>query len=191
MGMNTPFYPFLFHHVPGLSAFRRPPDGAFLLNLFLALLIGSSRMPERARLGPWPAPPIVATVLLVAFGYVLTLLALYAQRVGHGQDLLIVLRAFTWRLIIAVAIMLVLVSTDHRAMRFLAAPMVIGFTIVDLADAGRSGHLFAPEVRGSEKAQVYSGTLSLSTPRNPLEQSIAFLKQNDVAGPIRSTEWRR
>jgi hypothetical protein len=121
MGINTPVYSFLFYYVPGLSDFRRPADGAYFVNLFLALLIGSSRMPARSRLAPWPIPPIVGTVLLVVFGSLLTRLALYAQDLGHGLDLLIVLRAFAWRLIIVVAIGLILESINRRTARYLVA----------------------------------------------------------------------
>ncbi len=188
MGMNTPVYPFLFHHVPGFSAFRRPADGGYFINLFIALLVGSARVPERARLAPWPMPVIVATVLAIGAGGLLVLVALYAEHRGHGADLLILLRAFAWRLAILVAVVLVLSRMDRRAVWWLVAPLMIGLTVLDLADAGRARSVFGAEARGSEIAQTYSGSLSWSTPHNSLEASITFLQQSGAAGD--NPAWR-
>ncbi|MGD0431252.1 MAG: hypothetical protein ABSA58_09180 [Acetobacteraceae bacterium] len=39
MGVNTPVYPWLFHHIPGVAAFRRPADAAFMLNFLAAVAL--------------------------------------------------------------------------------------------------------------------------------------------------------
>jgi hypothetical protein len=188
MGMNTPAYPFLFHHLPGLSAFRRPADGGYFLNLFIALLVGSMRVPDRARFGPWPWPAIVAVALALAAAELLARLALYAAARGHGPDLLIVLRALTWRLVALAVIGLVLGRIDRRALRWLAAPLAIGLTVADLASAARARSVFASPVAGFDLAQTYSGNLSWTTPHNPLEATITFLQQNGAAGD--NPAWR-
>ena len=175
MGTNAPLYPFLFHHMPVLSAFRRPADGGYFLNLFLALLVGSSRKFDPRRLDPPPVVAIAVIVLLAVFGTVLGHLVQYARHVGHMPDLLIVLHAFAWRFVIVAPVGLALMMLDHRSSRWLAGPLVIGLTIADLAYPGRAGSVFGTAARGSEVAQVYSGTLSSGT---PLQLSIAFLQQN-------------
>jgi len=183
MGTNTPFYSILFHHVPGFSDFRRPADAAYFLNLFMALLIGSFRTPERPRFAPWPVSAVVAIIVMIAFGSVLALLSLYAQSVGHEHDLLIILRAVAWRLAIVVSIGLGFVSIGGRARSYLVAPLMIVLTIADLAYPGRAGAVFAPGWNAIELPTVYSGTLSWNTPRDPLEQTISFLQKNGIAGP--------
>jgi hypothetical protein len=40
MGSWTPFYWFVFHFLPGVSLYRRPPDATFVLNIMLALATG-------------------------------------------------------------------------------------------------------------------------------------------------------
>jgi hypothetical protein len=182
MGTNTPFYPALFHHVPGFSNFRRPADGAFFLNLFMALLIGSFRKPERPQFDPWPLSAAIATLLMIGLGCVLTLLWPYAQRSGHVQDCMIILRAFAWRVAIIGAVGLAFVSIRWRTKNYLLAPIMIAVTIGDLSYPGRAGAVFAPGWNAIELPDVYSGSLSWNVPRNPLEQTITFLQSNGVAG---------
>jgi hypothetical protein len=183
-GVNTPVYPFLFNHLPGLSAFRRPADAGYLLNLFLALLIGTCRKPDLRRFGSGLVAPLLAGALLVALGGALALLALYAQRVGHEPDLLPTLRGSALRLSIVLAVGLALLSLGRRATHYLAAPALIGLTIIDLDYGGRAGDLFAPAARPAAFAAVYSGTLSWKKPLNPLEASITFLQHSDAAGNL-------
>lgn len=40
MGANTPFYPWLYTWLPGLTHFRRPADAAYILNYALAVWVG-------------------------------------------------------------------------------------------------------------------------------------------------------
>jgi hypothetical protein len=188
MGMNTPVYPFLFHHVPGFAEFRRPADAAYLVNMFIGVLIGSCRLPTRARLASWPVSAIVATIMAIAGAELLARLTVYAVGRGHGSDLLVVLRAFSWRAALVVAIVLAALRIDRRAVRWLAAPLLIGLTVLDLASAGRARSVFGSPVAGSDLAQVYSGTLSWAKPRNSLEESITFLQQNGAGGP--NLSWR-
>jgi hypothetical protein len=188
MGMNTPVYPFLFHHVPGFAEFRRPADAGYLLNLFIALLVGASRVPSRTRFGPWPVPAIAATVVVIAGVELLARLAIYAAGRNHGSDLLVVLRAFSWRLVVAVALVLVAMRIERRALRWLVAPVLVGLTVLDLASAGRARSVFAPPVAGFDVMQLYSGDLSWTKPHNSLEETIGFLLQNGTAGA--NPSWR-
>ncbi len=188
MGTNTPVFPFLFRHVPGFAEFRRPADAAYLLNLFIAVVVGTSRLPSRARFGPWPVPAVAATLLAIAAAEVLARLAIYAAGRDHGSDLLVVLRAFSWRSALAVAVVLAALRIDRRALRWLAAPVLIGLTVLDIASAGRARSVFAPPVAGFELMQLYSGDLSWSKPRNGLEETITFLLQNGTAGD--NPAWR-
>jgi hypothetical protein len=183
LGLNAPLYPFLFNHVPGFSAFRRPADGAFFLNLLLALLVGVAPAPSRALPGRWPVTVLVAAALLAALGIVGALLWSYAQSQGHAADLWIVLRDLGWRLTILAAIAAALFKLGRRAPRYLAAPLVIGLTIIDLAAAGRATSLFAPKVQTSFAAQIYSGPLAAVSPADPLVPAVKFLDQNGAGGP--------
>src|SRR4030095_16726986 len=49
-GKFTPFYWLLYHVVPGVSLFRRTPDGVFLVNAALAL--GTGLLIDRLWMGP-------------------------------------------------------------------------------------------------------------------------------------------
>jgi hypothetical protein len=187
MGTRTPAYPFLFHHVPGFSAFRRPADAAFFLNMFIALLIGSSRFPARARIGPWPVVTIVVMLLLMLLGTALTQLALYAEHVGHGADLMRVLHVFAVRLVIAVLAGLAIAALSPRIACWAIAPMVIGLTVWDLSHGLRST-AFVGSPLITEISQTYGGTLSWAKPRNPVEETISFLRQNGVMGD--NPAWR-
>jgi hypothetical protein len=182
MGMNTPLYPFLFHHLPGQSGFRRPADGVYLVNFFLALLVGVSCVPSRARLASWPMLVALLTLLTIIGAELLARLALYAASRGHGSDLLIVLRAFSWRAVLVLAIVLAARWTDRRAVRWLAAPVLVGLTVLDLASAGRARSVFAPPVSGSDVLQAYSGNLTWTRPHNALEATIDYLRQHGVTG---------
>jgi hypothetical protein len=188
MGMNTPFYPFLFQHVPGFAEFRRPADAAYLLNLFIALLVGASPVPSRTRFGPWPVAVIMGTLLAIVAGVSFARLTAYAAGRGHGADLLVVVWAFAWRLLVALAVVFAAMRIDRRAVRWLAAPLVVGLTIADLASAGRARSVFAPTWAASDVMQLYSGDLSWSKPRNSLEETITFLLHNGTAGD--NPSWR-
>ncbi|WP_147426607.1 hypothetical protein [Trinickia fusca] len=182
MGTNTPVYGAMFNHLPGFSAFRRPADGAYFLNLFVALLIAISPKFERARMPQGMARFAIVSLWLVALGVPLALLVRYAQAQGHFNDLLIVFHSFGRRLGVVAAVLVAVQWCRRVDSRRWMAPALIGLTIVDIATVGRIVSPFAPHVRGSELAMMYANREAAAGRDGALSQTIAFLRDHGVAG---------
>ncbi|SFR92713.1 membrane protein YfhO [Dyella sp. OK004] len=78
LGVNTPFYGWLYSWLPGIKQFRRPSDGAYLLNFSFAIVVGLSashfKLESRCHL-TW--------LLMVAAAWLL--LASFAMRDAHAR----------------------------------------------------------------------------------------------------------
>jgi len=178
VGTHSPFYPALFRILPGLAAFRRPADGAYLLNFSLALLVGTARLPNWRSRAASAATLVTAVALVGMFGGACVSLLLYAQRVGHAPDLLPVAWAWALRIAVGGGAALLLRNLPRSTAHAVAAPLLAALTVTDLAAAGRWSAVFAPPVHTSDVAQIFSDTLAWDTPRTPLEQSVTFLRNN-------------
>ncbi len=97
LGVNTPFYPWLYAWLPGVQQFRRPSDAAYLLNFALAICSGLAASHFR-----FDSRRHIAILLAIAALW-LTLSSLPMHRTNalwHGESLIaaiIALLAF-WRL---------------------------------------------------------------------------------------------
>ena len=182
LGTNTSMYGFLFHHVPGFSGFKRPADGAYFVNLFLAILIGSSRKPNRLCLCSLKTFIVVASCLLITFAGLQALIMQYAESLNHESDFLKVLWSMVERLALISALLLIFRKIDRKKTLWWGAPFLIVATVVDIASAGRTTAIFAPSVRGNNVARIYSNFKYELSLGNQLAQSIAFIQANSVAG---------
>ncbi|MFC4765668.1 YfhO family protein [Dyella koreensis] len=70
LGVNTPFYGWLYSWLPGIKQFRRPADGAYLLNFAFAIVVGLSashfRLDSRRHL-TWLLVVAAVWLLLTSF----------------------------------------------------------------------------------------------------------------------------
>jgi hypothetical protein len=181
MGLNSPLYPWLFHHLPGLSAFRRPADGAYLLDLFLAILVGTlcvrgtwQRVPRAVQAGAAMLLCAGSAILLVRLGH-------YAGARGHEGGFWLTLFNAVWRVAL-LGLGVVFLRTRRSRLAWLAAPFVVAFTIADLGLAGRAGALFIQPVRSSDLARAFGSNRLDSVPPMPLGSTLTFLSQHGAGG---------
>jgi len=179
LGTHTPLYPAVFRHLPGFDAFRRPADGAFLLNFTVATLLVTT--PARgARL--LPSLPTVAIALAIAALCMAAWFALagYAARVGHTADLLYSGRQAALFLAVLVAGGLLL-RLDRRLFQRLAPGLALLFAVADLAASGRFDAAIAPPYSLSPGAQRYGHVKPADFQNVALDQTLRFLRDNGAA----------
>jgi hypothetical protein len=83
LGRYTPLFGWAFAWVPGVSMFRRPVDGDFVLVIALALLAGHL-LADYVRDGP-PRRRVLASILVGAVAFAIVVSAvLLSHRSGHG-----------------------------------------------------------------------------------------------------------
>jgi hypothetical protein len=182
MGLNTPLYPWRFDHIPGFSAFRRPADGAYLLNLCLALLVGSFSLRDARRFLARPLRIGAAIVLCGMLAIVMAKLEIHAASVGHAGGLARVLLHAAWRAALLLAVWLAVLRGRRGRMAWLGAPLAVAFTIADLDLAGRTGGLFIQPVSASAMAQAFGRRGVAALPANPLAQTVKFLSEQGTGG---------
>jgi len=107
-GKFTPFYWLIYKAMPGLSLFRRTPDGAFLVNIVLAL--GTSFLFDRLCRGPVPkfrrwlvVAVLMGTSLLLGWGLSFAADAGKLSRQGKEYGIAMVFLAGSFWLLHAVA----------------------------------------------------------------------------------------
>jgi hypothetical protein len=194
MGVNTPFYPFLFLHVPGFNAFRRPADGAFLMNLAVALSIGSfrihllRRLLRRARLLQAGLCATVLATILVAG----VTLRRYAASLGHAADLQTVVEWAALRGLAMAAAAALPLLPGMRRMRAALLPALVLTATADLLTAGRLGPVltasYSDNTASAQIATLYGNPHAHLPFTAELEQTIAFLHahgSDDALHPIR------
>lgn len=183
LGTSGPLYTLPFEHVPGFANFRRPADGAFILNFVAALLIAISPAPSftRSRVN-W-----LRIALTAALGVAATLavvsLAVYARKLGHQADFNDSLTSAGRRVIVAGGLVTLGLAARRRMPLLLPASMVL-FTLADLTLAGRIGPLYCPRYSQYPEARLYLGREAAGPAAEPVEQPIAFLQQNGAGGAI-------
>lgn len=154
LGVNSPFYPFLFEYVPGFDYFRRPADAAYLINFLLAAgllllgrnLVGGSQgnVPVSYKFTPFYGLLFVGSSLLV-----LPFASSALGAAAHAKDALQVLYASYWGLIIRILVFIFLLSmlNELLARTWRWKPWVILsvgiFMAVDYGLAGRYSGLFS------------------------------------------------
>lgn len=188
MGTHTPVYGFLFDHIPGFSSFRRPADGAYFINFFVALLIGSFCMPRRADISPKTVGRFAIAAGAVALVAVsLVLLYRYAELRGQLYDLFKVAGLCAIRIGVLLAIVFVAYRTSGERIRQYLPLVFVVFTIVDIGLAGRFGPVYAPALKDSPAAEVGANLRTKSYGGEQLQQTIDFL-QSSTREPMRRFE---
>ena len=176
LGADTPLYPALFAHVPGFGAFRRPADGAFLLNFSLATLVATT--PRRgARLWrPWPRVAIAAAIAAIGMLAGISLVR-YATRTGHTADLLYCGQRA------AVGLALLLAGGALLRLKNLFHPLIVPglalmFAVADFATSGRFGAAIGPPYALSPSAQRYSHVKPADAQNAALDETLRYLRDN-------------
>jgi hypothetical protein len=128
LGRYTPLFGLAFEWVPGVSMFRRPVDGDFVIVIMLALL-GGHLLADYVRDGA-PRPRIIATTVVA--GGALAILAsavMFSQRSGHGGAALVAVLT-TAPISLGVIALLALARTPRA--RATAAVLVAAIAVAEL-----------------------------------------------------------
>ena len=177
MGTRTPLYRLLFEHVPGFSSFRRPADGAFLLNFFFAVFVAQAPLfGFRIKAGAGLLAALTALVLLakaIADAWD------FAAKSGHVIALASCLQALALRIVLVAAIFALLLLAKPRV-RSVAAVVLLTVAFLDLLSAGRFGSIFAPQTSNFEDAELYSGHPDATQGENATGQTIGFLRAHQT-----------
>ncbi len=179
LGTRTPLYPWLFTHVPGFSLFRRPADGAYLINLFLALFLASARIDKTESLfaGRWrnvAALSLIGIFIVLAFPQLKSVATKSdaiadLQRVlmmglfRYGVASFVLWGAWRW-------------TQSGRDTRFIL-PLIAGLVMVDLVVPGKTSELLSLRYAERPIARFYAGRKEPSdTKVAEYHQLVEFLK---------------
>jgi len=88
LGRYTPVFPWLFEHVPGISQFRRPVGGLFILVLALAYLTGHL-LSDYVRKGLPRVPPVILAICTLAVAGLLGWAVHFSAGSGKAVDAMI------------------------------------------------------------------------------------------------------
>ena len=128
LGRYTPFFAWAFDWIPGVSQFRRPVDGSFVVVAMLALICGAL-LADYVRGGvPRGRLAAIATVALAALALIAGGVS-FSGRAGHSFDALM---AVLSSLPIAAAVILMLVLARGERMRGIAAVAVTLIAVTEL-----------------------------------------------------------
>jgi hypothetical protein len=187
LGVNTPIYAWLTIYLPGVSAFRRPADAAFIVNFLCALTLAGTlfSVPRRR-------PTIIGFTLLVlilgALWWLAPLLHQYASTKGQLADLTHVVSSFARRLVVSALLLLASTILIYRLPRTLSVCTVamIAWATFDLSSAGRVTR-FVGSVDALADAKSYRDPSEVRTQEDPLAHLLATLDGTDpyVGGPRR------
>ncbi len=181
LGTNFPLYPVLHSYLPGLTAFRRPADAAFLLNCSMAIAVGTARWPfARVPLGGawlWSAV-LVSTFALFIMARATMELEHYAASRGQMASFDASLRQLCIRVAILCAGAVSVFILRQRRWRMPAGVLMIGLTATDLTTAGRFSLVFSPRYELSATAQFYAHQVTPYT--RQINDALAFLRAHGV-----------
>ena len=128
LGRYTPLFALAFDVVPGVSRFRRPVDGDFVLVAALALLSGAL-LASYVREGLPRVRRFTAAALAIGVAAILVSAVAFSARQGHAGD---ALRAIAATAPIPAAIILILWLARRPRARILAAAAVAAIGIAEL-----------------------------------------------------------
>ena len=191
MGTNTALYTSIFAHVPLASGFRRPADGAFLMNFSIAMLISATSI-KKARTTwtmldrySWGA---AALLLITVFSVAAVQLLRQAELVGHQADLHRSGLQLALRAIILAVAAAVLTLTPLGLRRVIAAPLILIFSATDLATAGRFSPVFISRYDLSPTAQFYQPRRHKSAAAQQTRDVVSYLTAHGVVAE--ANPWR-
>jgi hypothetical protein len=128
LGRYTPLFAWAFEWVPGISFFRRPVDGDFVLVIAMALLCGYL-LADYVRDG-LPPRRIIANAIVAAGAFaVLASAVMFSQRSGHGAA---ALTAVLMTAPISVAVIALLAFARTPRARAIAAGLVALVAVTEL-----------------------------------------------------------
>ena len=128
LGRYTPLFGWAFEWVPGVSLFRRPVDGDFVLVIALALLAGHL-LADYVRDGP-PRRRMIASMIVSAGALAIVASAvMFSQRSGHGGAALMAV-LMTAPIPLGVIALLALARTPRA--RAVAAALVATVAVTEL-----------------------------------------------------------
>lgn len=188
LGVHTPIYPWLFNNVPGFSLFRRPADGAYLLNFFVAVLLVSARFDYRdpAAIRPLRLMGVLTVLItLLALGY--PALQSFAASRGASTDLRQVLESGAIRFGFASLGLVGLVlwaraGRDHQVV----IPLVALLAMLDLTVPGRTSTLLTLRYDQRAIARYYLDRSTIPHPGRIAEyrELVDFLKRGTVVAGV-------
>lgn len=174
IGLNSPFYPFLFNHVYGFSFFRRPADAGYLINILMALgflLFGKMFYVENSGVFNGNSSRksysdyIVAILVIFIFIFYLIELVYYAFERNSDHLLLrsvceLLFRLFAFLLLI---VGLKISSKFLNLKNTLFMFMIAIFVTIDMTESGRRSGPFVSLYSGNERAQMYGKIIAKSS----------------------------
>ena len=205
LGTNGSLYPFLFHHLPGQSGFRRPADGAFLVNFYIALSVaifrpsdslfeanvGSIRLRRPGVLGDRGSVVVACALFAIVFIVLfraMTALGSYAHARSHESDLLTVVENGSVRAAIFVTLMIAGWRLHGKNMTRVIPALLFTLTGADLCSAGRFNPVHLLPYADSIVARVYRQARPqppalpyADSVTQPLLDTIAFLRSHRSA----------
>ncbi len=164
LGNNSPLYPFLFGHVPGMSGFRRPADAAFLFNASISLAIATATIRGQLRTPKWIEIAVSATIiiLLVVVGYAaVRQLFTFAEARHHTSDLAWSYKQLGLRVLILVGAIVLARAVPKPRRRAAITVLAISLSVFDMAQAGRFSPIFVLPYTQSAEAELYRSPKNL------------------------------
>ena len=183
LGTHAPLYPFLFDHLPGLAGFRRPADGAFMLNVTIALMVATAQWSHIAsKLGRRTIARAAMVTICLAAGLIAVLqLNQYAATAGHSNELHQMYRQAGFRLLAVLAVGALLLPFRGRGATILLPFSLVCLTTADLVTAGRFSPAFTLRYKFSPIAQLYGHAKHLGAQAQAAEDTLYYLKQHGVS----------
>lgn len=173
LGRYTPLFPLLFQYAPGVSQFRRPVGGLFVVVLALAYLAGFL-VADYVRNGLPRVNRLVAVPLALAVVSVLAWAVHFSSGSGKGWDSALAIAKMAP---IYVALVVLLAWPKTPRLRLAAASLAVAFT---------AGELVMRNAASSMNAEPRATYAFLEKPAGRDAQIIATLtremKRNGVAG---------
>lgn len=128
LGRYTPLFSLMYEWVPGVSLFRRPVDGDFVVTAALALLAGCL-LADYVRDGPPRAPVIARLAAALAAAVAVAYGIMFAARTGHAAPAMFeVAKALP----ITIGVIVVLALARTPRMRVIAAVLVTALATGEL-----------------------------------------------------------
>jgi hypothetical protein len=128
LGRYTPLFGWAFEWIPGVSFFRRPVDGDFVLVIALALLCGHL-LADYVRDGLPPRRMIANVIVAAGVFAMLAFAVMFSQRSGHGTA---ALTAILTTVPVTVAVIALLAFARAPRARGIAAALVTAIAIAEL-----------------------------------------------------------
>jgi hypothetical protein len=128
VGRSTPFYAFLFDHLPGIAMFRRPVGATFVIVLALALMIGPL-LTDHMRAGP---PNVRGAALALLVAVVAALLAWAVAFSAHSGKAAAAALEIAKAAPLYLGLIALLVLARSARARLLAGCIAVAFTAGEL-----------------------------------------------------------